>query len=103
MHDFDWRYWAALAGTAIWVGLKDDKNLPRLERLAKIAASGLLAMGVSKDLSPFIWGSETVTGVLVMALGLIILDGVAALIADRKTLQRMVFAKLGIKLESEDK
>lgn len=50
MAEIDWRYWAALLGTAIWVGMRDAEKEPIIRRCAKTAASGLLAAGAAVNL-----------------------------------------------------
>ena len=102
MAEIDWRYWAALLGTAIWVGMRDAEKEPIIRRCAKTAASGLLAAGGSRELAPHLWGSEIAAAILIMAMGLFILDMAAAVITDRNLIRDVVRARFGVKPKRED-
>lgn len=52
MGEIDWRYWATMAGVAIWVGIRDAEREPILRRLTKTAASALLAYGAGPSAAP---------------------------------------------------
>lgn len=91
----DLRYWAALAGTAIWVGMRDAEKEPIRRRLAKTVASGLLAAGGSREVAPYLFGSEIAAAICIMALGLFILDMAVGIITDRELIRDLVRARLG--------
>lgn len=95
MSEIDWRYWAVLAGTAIWVGMQDAEKEPIIRRCAKTAASGLLAAGASRDLAPYLWGSEIAAAICVMAVGLFVLDMAVAIVTDRTLIKEIVKSRLG--------
>ena len=95
MDQIDWRYWAALAGTAIWVGMRDAEKEPVFRRLSKTAASGLLAAGGSRDVAPYLWGSEIAAAICIMAVGLFVLDMAVAIVTDRSLIKDIVRARLG--------
>lgn len=91
----DWRYWAVLAGTALYLAARDAEKEPLLRRVAKTAASGLLAYGGSAELAIWLNGSEIAAAVIIMAFGLIVLDTATALIKDRALFRQIIRARLG--------
>lgn len=91
----DWRYWAVLAGTALYLAARDAEKEPLLRRVVKTAASGLLAYGGSAELSAYLRGSEIAAAVIIMAFGLIVLDTATAIIKDRALFKQIIRARLG--------
>ena len=95
MHSFDWRYWATMAGVAIWVGIRDAEREPVLRRVAKTGASGLLAYGAGPEVAPYLGGSEIAAAVALMAFGLLALDVASGIIGDRDFIRDMLRKRLG--------
>lgn len=91
----DWRYWSALAGTAIWVAMRDAEKEPIKRRLVKTFASALLGAGLSHEAAPFFGGSEMYAGVCITALGIFFLDLGVALITDRELIKELVRSRFG--------
>lgn len=95
MHPIDWRYWATMAGVAIWVGIRDAEHEPILRRVAKTSASALLAYGAGPEVAPYLGGSEIAATVALMAFGLLALDVLSGLVSDRDFIRDMLRRKLG--------
>ena len=98
----DWRYWAVMAGTAIYLGMRDAEKEPLRRRIAKTAASGLLAYGGSAEISRWVYGSEIAAAVIIMAFGLIVLDTATAIIKDRAFIKSIVGHRLGTDKGGDD-
>jgi hypothetical protein len=88
-------YWLVLLGMVIYVAMKDAESAPLQRRLVKTVASGLLAVGFSKEIAPWLNGSEAIATVLIMAAGTIILDIGVALISDREFIKDLIRKRLG--------
>ena len=77
-------YWAALFGTILYVAARDAEREPLLRRCAKVGASALLAYGLTPTVSPYLWGSDVLAAIAVMAFGQMLLDIAGALLLDKK-------------------
>ncbi len=88
-------YWAALIGMMLWVAAKDAEREALWRRILKIAASGLLTIGLTPTVAPFLRDSETAAAVALMAFGLSALDLMTALLADRAFIKDLIRAKVG--------
>jgi hypothetical protein len=96
MFNKPYEYWAVLLGMVLYAATRDADREPLLKRLVKVAASGLLAFGLTPSIAPLLQGSETAAAVAVMAFGIIILDVGTALISDRKFIKELIQARLGV-------
>lgn len=83
-------YWATLAAMVLYVVVRDAEKDPLSVRLVKTLASALLTYGLSPSVAPLLNGSELFAVVVVMALGLITLDVLAALISDREFIKSII-------------
>lgn len=95
MQQIDWRYWATMAGVAIWVGIRDAEREPIQRRVAKTAASGLLAYGAGPTAAPYLGGSDIAATVALMAFGLLALDVLSGIISDRDFIRDALRRRLG--------
>lgn len=91
----DWRYWAAIAGAALYVATRDAETESVKRRLVKTAASAFLAIGVSREAAPYLGGSEIAAAVAIMALGTLALDIATGLLRDRTLIAEIVKRRLG--------
>lgn len=94
-HGTDWRYWAAVAGAAIYVAARDAETESIKRRIVKTVASAGLALGGSRELAPWVAGSEIAAAVLLMAFGTLALDLATGLIRDRALIRDIVRRRLG--------
>ena len=99
----DWRYWAVLVATAVYIGMKNAESEPIKHRLTKVLVNGLLAVGLGRDLAPCVWNSEIAASVILMSAGWIILDVVTGIIANPTLITDIVRARLGLPKDGEDK
>lgn len=88
-------YWLVLIGMVFYASAKDAEKEPLIRRLAKVAASAFLALGLSSELAPYLRGSETAATVCVMGFGLIALDVMTALLSDREFIKDVLRKRLG--------
>lgn len=88
-------YWAALVGMVIYVATRDAEQEPLSRRLLKTAASALLTIGLSPDVSARLGVSEIVAAVGVMAFGMLALDVATALIRDRDFIKDLIQRRWG--------
>lgn len=95
IHAVDLRYVAAMAGVAIWIGMRDSDKEPAWRRIAKLTASALLGVGGGEEVAGYIGSSELGAGVLLMAFGIMILDGVAALLNNKALVTSIVQRWIG--------
>lgn len=77
-------YWAALLGTILYVAARDAEREPMARRMAKVAASALLSFGLTPTVSPYLWGSDVLAAIAVMAFGQMVLDIGMAVLMDKK-------------------
>ena len=77
-------YWAALLGTILYVATRDAEQEPMIRRTAKVGSSALLAYCLTPTVAPYLWGSEVLSAIAVMAFGQMILDVATAILLDKK-------------------
>lgn len=88
-------YWLALIGVGLWVMGRDAETEGLTRRVVKTAASGLLAVGLGKEASEWVGLSESIVSVIIMAFGLMVLDLITALIADRSFIKEVIAKRIG--------
>lgn len=88
-------YWAVLAGMVLYAATRDAERESILRRVAKTAASALLAVGLSPALAPWLQGSEVFAAVVIMAFGALALDVGTALISDREFIKDLIKRRVG--------
>lgn len=88
-------YWAVLIGMVLYAASRDAESQPLAKRLVKVGASAFLALGLSPSLAPWVSGSESIATVLIMAVGLVALDVLVALVADREFIKDLIRRRLG--------
>ena len=80
---------------AFYVAARDAEKEAPVKRIAKTAASALLAYGLADGVAGYVGGSPTFAAVLIMGFGLIILDVGTALLLDRDLIKELVLKKFG--------
>lgn len=88
--NLDLKFLAAVVAVGIWATFRHAETEPLSRRLSKTAASGLLSYGLAADVAPWVGGSEALAAVVLMAFGLLVLDIVAGLLADRELLKEII-------------
>lgn len=88
-------YWAILAGMVLYAATRDAEREPILRRAGKVAASAMLAVGLSPSIAPYLQDSEQFAVVVIMAFGILALDVATALIADREFIKSLIQRRLG--------
>lgn len=88
-------YWAVLIGMVLYAATRDAEREPIIKRIAKVGSSAALALGLSPSLAPWLRDSETFATVVVMAFGMLALDVVTAIIADREFIKDLIRRRIG--------
>lgn len=88
-------YWAVLIGMVLYAATRDADRQPWAKRYGKVLASAFLALGLSPELAPYLRGSETLATVAVMAVGIVVLDVIVAVVADRDFIKSLIRERLG--------
>lgn len=88
-------HWLAMVGVGLWVMGRDAETEGLSRRIVKTAASGFLAAGLSSDFSSYFGFSESIAAVIIMAFGLMLLDLITAIIADRTFIKEMISKRFG--------
>ena len=95
MQQIDWRYWATMAGVAIWVGIRDAEREPIRRRVAKTTASALLGYGAGPTLATHFGIPDIAATVALMAFGLLALDVLSGIVSDRDFIKDALRRRLG--------
>jgi hypothetical protein len=99
-------YWAVLLGMILYAATRDAESEPLWRRGAKVLCSALLALGLSAELvrfaEPWITVSESIATVAIMAVGLIVLDVLVAIVADREFIRGLIAKRLGRKTDGNE-
>ena len=88
-------YWFVLMGLALRMIFIRAEEAPILMRLGKTASSAMLSLGLSESAAPYFGGSELLAGLAIMSLGLLLLDSVSGIFADREFFKELVRLWLG--------
>ncbi|KQI66972.1 hypothetical protein AN189_18125 [Loktanella sp. 3ANDIMAR09] len=88
-------FWLIVAGMLIYVATRAAENDPIMMRAAKAATAGLLGVGGSHEVAPFVRGSEVIAAVLIMAFAQLVLDVATAIMSDREFIKSLVRKRLG--------
>lgn len=87
--------WMTIIGLAIYVGMRDAETESISRRIGKTLASGFLALGVSPSIAEWAGFSEIIASVMVMTCGLLALDVLTGIVADREFMKQIVKRRLG--------
>jgi uncharacterized membrane protein len=90
-----WEYWAVVVAMCLYAATRDAEKAPLPKRIGKIVASGLLAIGLSPVVAPWVGGSEELALVAVMGFGILVLDIAVALLMDRQFIKDLITARIG--------
>lgn len=90
-----WEFWSVLAAMAIYVITRNSETENIYKRITKTIMSGLLTVGMTDDVAPYVNNSHTIAAVLIMGFGLIILDIITGLLADKELIKEMIKKKWG--------
>ena len=88
-------YWFVIAGMVLYLLTREGGRRTMRVRLTETAASGLLAIGLSPSIAPYVRGSETVAAVVFMAGGILVLDAGIALLRDKAWVQSILKRRIG--------
>lgn len=96
-----WEFWMAFLGAMVYTITRDAEQAPVKKRIGKVIASGALGFSLADDLvkipflSGILNGSESLSAVVIMIFGLMILDAVSLLLADPNTIKKVIQKKMG--------
>lgn len=86
-------FYVAILAAAAFV-FESNKEKPFFSRFMITIASAGFGFSVAPELSIYVGGSLTFTGILVTALGFLILEVTAAIIADTSFVKKMIEKRL---------
>ncbi|MCB5199013.1 hypothetical protein LGQ03_07155 [Loktanella sp. TSTF-M6] len=88
-------FWCIVAGMLIYVATRSAENDPIMMRFAKALTAGLLAVGGSHEVAPYVRGSEVIAAVLIMAFAQLALDVGTAIFSDREFIKALIQKRFG--------
>ena len=84
-----------VAAMCLYAATRDAEKASWPKRVVKIAASGLLAIGLSPTVAPWLNGSEELALVAVMGFGILALDIAVAVLMDREFIKDLIKKRYG--------
>jgi uncharacterized membrane protein len=88
-------YWLVVIGMCLYAATRDAEKAPLAKRIGKIVASGLLAIGLSPVVAPWLGNSEEIAVMAVMGFGILVLDIAVALLMDRQFIKDLIKTRIG--------
>ena len=87
-------FYVALIASAMYV-FENNKEKPFLSRFFITLSSAGFGFSVAPELSKYIFGSLTLTGILVTALGFLVLEVTSAVVSDTAFVNKIIGKRLG--------
>ena len=88
------KFYIAIIASAIFV-YESNKDKTFLSRFFITVSSAGLGFSVAPELSSYVGGSLTLTGILITALGFLVLEVLFAIISDVTFIKKLISKKVG--------